>query len=221
MTVYHGFDITIRPTTPTEIPQAATILAEAYNQDIFFKWCVPNDKTRAKIVADYYKVYLRAKGCISHIAEIPEFSETPETPESSESPAPQKTKIIATTIWLPHDTDPSIYEEIERVVGSENAPMFREVAERSHANEPQNTPFYQLVGFGVLKEFQGKGIGCALLKHHIDILDKKGIPTYLEASTPYHGGGVYGKFNYKQFGELMFFTDTAVLYPLFRPAKKA
>jgi len=70
------------------------------------------------------------------------------------------------------------------------------------------------------KEMQGKGIGAALLKYHLDILDELGISTYLEASTPYYGGGVYGKFGYQQAGELMVFTDTAVLYPLWRPAKK-
>jgi len=59
------------------------------------------------------------------------------------------------------------------------------------------------------------------LKHHIDILDPQGIHTYLEASTPYHGGGVYGKFGYQQAGELMVFAPTAILYPLWREARKA
>ena len=196
------YNLTVRPINANEIDQAATLLAQAYNDDIFFKWCVASDEDRPKIVSDYYKVYLRARGCVAHAAESPDMG------------------MIGVSVWLPHDADASIYEEIESVVGAVNLPMFREVAERSHQNEPSDGPFYQLVGFGVLKEAQGRGVGHALLKYHIDILDRAGIPTYLEASTPYHGGGVYGKFNYKQYGELMFFTDTAVLYPLYRPAKK-
>ena len=195
-------DFIVRPINPDEIDKAADLLAKAYGNDVFFKWCVASDEDRPEIVANYYKVYLRAKGCVAYVAENSDMS------------------IIGVSVWLPHDVDASMYEEIESVVGADNVPMFREVAERSHKNEPSDGPFYQLVGFGVLKEFQGRGVGHALLKYHIDILDKAGIPTYLEASTPYHGGGVYGKFGYKQYGELMFFTDTAVLYPLYRPAGK-
>ena len=198
--ITHNF--IVRDTSPNEIDIVANLLAKAYSRDIFFKWCVANDDERHKVVADYYKVYLRSRGCVSHVAESPDSG------------------IIGATVWLPHDADTSLYEEIENVVGPANVPMFREVAERSHNNEPSDGPFYQLVGFGVLEECQGKGVGHALLKHHIDILDQAGIPTYLEASTPYHGGGVYGKFGYKQYGELMYFTDTAVLYPLYRPACK-
>ena len=196
------YDFIVRPINPDEIEKAADLLAKAYHRDVFFKWCVASDEGRPQIVAEYYKVYLRSRGCVSHVAESPD------------------TGMIGVSVWLPHDADVSIYEDIERVVGAANVPMFREVAERSHKNEPSDGPFYQLVGFGVLEEFQGRGVGHALLKHHIDILDKAGIPTYLEASTPYHGGGVYGKFGYKQYGDLMFFTDTAVLYPLYRPASK-
>ena len=192
----------VRPINADEIEKVACLLATAYYHDIFFKWCVDSDEDRHKIVAGYYKVYLRSRGCVAHVAESPDMG------------------IIGASVWLPHDADASIYEEIEKVVGAANVPMFREVAERSHENEPKDEPFYQLVGFGVLKEVQGKGIGRALIKYHLDILDQTGIATYLEASTPYHGGGVYGKFGYEQFGELMVFTDTAVLYPLYRPAYK-
>jgi len=82
------------------------------------------------------------------------------------------------------------------------------------------SPFYQLVGFVIGPQGRGLGLGAKLLGHNLDLFDSMGIPTYLEASTPYHGGGVYGKFGYIPVGELMVFTDTAVLYPLWRPYKK-
>ena len=193
----------VRSINKCEIDKVANLLAVAYYDDIFFKWCVNNDKDRYRIVSEYYKIYLKSRGCVSHVAVKDNISEY----------------IIGASVWLPHDADSSLYEEIERAVGEVNAPMFREIEKRSHANEPTETPFYQLVGFGVLKEVQGKGVGYALLKHHLDILDELGIPTYLEASTPYHGGGIYGKFGYEYFSDIMKFTDTAVLYPLYREAK--
>ncbi|MCL1990124.1 MAG: GNAT family N-acetyltransferase [Defluviitaleaceae bacterium] len=195
-------DFMVRPIKTVEIEEVSKLLASAYHEDQFFKWCVAREEARHQVVAQYYQVYLRSKGCVAHVAQGDDQ------------------RIVGATVWLPHETDARLYEEIERVVGVANAPMFNEVAEKSHANEPTQGPFYQLVGFGVLTGMQGKGVGQALLKYHLDILDEAGVPTYLEASTPYHGGGVYGKFGYEPFGSLMFFTETAVLYPLYRHAKK-
>ena len=192
-------DFTIRPMKPEEIDKAAEFISEGYYDDIFFHWTVENDKDRRKVVTDYYKVYLNAEGCSAHVAETPSG------------------EIIGATVWLPHDVDARIYDEIDEVVGI-YASKFRQVADMSHQNEPKGIPFYQLVGFVTCKQFRGQGIGTALLKHQLDKLDELGIPTYLEASTPYHGKGVYGKFGYQPMGELMVFTETAVLYPLWRPA---
>jgi len=194
-------DFTIRPLTAPDIEKAAALLANAYDKDIFFKWCVPQDEDRLKIVADYYKIYLRSKGCVAHAA------------------VGANEEILGATVWLPHDADAGMYEEIEKAAGI-YAPNFAAVADKSHANEPTEHPFYQLVGFGVSEKAQGRGIGQGLLKYHLDLLDERGIPTYLEASTPFYGGGVYGKFGYAPFGKLMHFTDEAILYPLYREAKK-
>ena len=192
-------NLTIRKIKTEEIDNIASLISTGYHDDIFFKWVVEEDNDRHKIVTDYYKVYLNAKGCVAHVAE-----------------APSK-EIIGATVWLPHDVDASIYDEIDAAAGV-YADRFRAVADKSHDNEPKDMSFYQLVGFVVAKEAQGQGIGTALLKYHLDELDKVGMPTYLEASTPYFGKGVYGKFGYKPFGELMVFSDTAVLYPLWRAA---
>jgi len=182
-----------------EINAVADILSAGYYNDEFFIWSVPSDADRHKVVADYYKVYLGAVGCVAYVAESP-------------------AGIIGVAVWLPHDTDAAIYEEIDRVTGK-YSPQFRAVSDNSHFSEPPMAPFYQLVGFVVTREAQGLGVGSALLQHSLNIFDSMGIPTYLEASTPYFGGGVYGRFGYQPVGELMTFAETAVLYPLWRHAK--
>lgn len=194
-------DIAIRPVRPDEIDKIADLISTGYYNDIFFKWVVENDDHRHKIVTDYYKAYLNARGCVAHAAETPSG------------------EIIGASVWLPHDTDASVYDAIDAAAGI-YAKNFRAVADWSHLSEPPMAPFYQLVGFVIGAQAKGKGLGVTLLKHNLELFDKMGIPTYLEASTPYHGGGVYGKFGYQPVGELMFFTDTAVLYPLWRPAKR-
>ena len=193
--------ITVRPIQPGEIDRVASLISAGYSDDIFFKWTVTSDADRHRIVTDYYKIYLRAAGCVAHVAE------------SSSG------ELVGATVWLPHDVDTSIYDKIDSVVGV-YADRFRAVADRSHLSEPPMTPFYQLVGVVVSKPARKSGIGAMLLKYQLDILDELGIPTYLEASTPYFGGGVYGKFGYRPVGELMVFTESAVLYPLWRPANK-
>jgi len=191
--------IKVRPVKSDEIEKVARFIATGYADDVFFKWCVSHDKNQHEIVTEYYKVYLNAKGCMAHVAEN------------------ASGEVVGATVWLPHDVDASIYDAINEVVGS-HAPHFDEVADKSHANEPTDGPFYQLVAVVTDEKLRGQGIGAALLKYQLDYLDELGIPTYLEASTPYYGGGIYGKFGYKYFGVLMKFAEGIVLYPLFRPA---
>jgi len=194
-------DINVRPIKPDEINAIAALISAGYYHDIFFKWVVDNDDERLDIVTEYYKVYLNARGCVAHVVETADGD------------------IIGASVWLPHDTDASVYDDIDAAAGK-YAPNFRAVADWSHFSEPPMGPFYQLVGFVMGPQAKGKGLGVTLLKHNLDLFDGMGISTYLEASTPYHGGGVYGKFGYRPVGELMVFTDTAVLYPLWRPALK-
>ena len=194
-------EFTIRPIEAKEVDFVADLLSTEYYDDDFFIWSVPDDSHRFSIVSDYYKVYLRSVGCVAHVAEN------------------DKKEIVGAAVWLPHDASEDMYDEIDQVVGI-YAPQFRAVADNSHLSEPNMEPFYQLVGFGVLHSLRGLGIGGALLNYHLEILDKKGIPTYLEASTPYFGGGVYGRFGYQPVGELMVFAEKAVLYPLWRAVGK-
>jgi len=193
--------LTVRPIRAEETGDVAAFISAGYDNDIFFKWAVANDEERLQIVTEYYKVYLNAKGCISHVAETPSKGG------------------VGATVWLPHDVDISIYDDIDRVVGP-YAPQFRAVADNSHYSEPPMGPFYQLVAVVTAKEARRMGVGAALLKYQLDHLDALGISTYLEASTPYTGKGIYGKFGYQPVGELMHFGENAVLYPLWRPANR-
>jgi len=191
----------IRAMKANEIEKVASFISDGYYDDVFFHWVVPDSEHRRRVVTDYYKIYLSAEGCVAHVAEDSEGN------------------LIGATVWLPHDVDADIYDLIDKAAGA-YAPRFRAVADKSHESEPKGVPFYQLVGVVVDKSVQGTGVGTKLLKFQLDNLDKLGILTYLEASTPYSGGGLYGKFGYEHYGELLVFTDKAVLYPLWRKAVK-
>ncbi|MCL2619002.1 MAG: GNAT family N-acetyltransferase [Defluviitaleaceae bacterium] len=190
-------DIRIRPMRPDELGEIAQLISAGYADDIFFEWVVPPADERHAVVARYYEVYLGAAVAYAYVAE-------------------EAGAVVGASVWLPHDVNPAMYDDIDRVV-ERFAPNFRAVADASHANEPKDTAFTQLVGFAVDKHRRGRGIGTALMQAHLSLMDARGIPTYLEASTPFSGGGVYGKFGYSLYGELMVFSQEAVLYPLWRP----
>jgi len=189
----------IRKMLPEEVDAVANFIAKGYADDQFFHWCVDNDVNQEEIVTKYYQVYLRAKGAKVNIA------------------VDNKGNLLGASVWLPHDVDETIYEEIDRVV-EKHQDRFAMVADKSHANEPKNQVFYQLVGIVTDKKAQGQGIGAALLKYQLDQIDQLGIATYLEASTKYDGAGIYGKFGYQYFGDIMNFEDKTYLYPLYRKA---
>ena len=192
-------DFTIRSFRTDEIDDIASFIARGYYHDIFFHWVVGKDSDRHKVVTDYYKVYLNAGGCQAYIAET------------------SANEIIGASVWLPHNVDARIYDDIDKATGK-YASQFRAVADKSHLSEPPMAPFYQLVAIVVDKNIQKRGLGSALLKHQLDKLDKAGISTYLEASSPYRGSGLYSNFNYVPVGEHMVFAENAFLYPLWRPA---
>ena len=192
-------EITIRRTQKEEFDSVAKLMAQAYYNDVFFKWCVPDDGVREQIIYNYYKVYLTSQQCFTCVA------------------VDKNNHLFGAMVWLSNETESWIYEKIEQAVGK-YAPQFAEVAEKSHANEPKGTSFWQLVGFGTSNEARGLGIGIKLMDFALTEFDTMNIPTYLEASTAYvEGKGVYGKFGYRFFSDLMYFDDGKVmLYPLWR-----
>lgn len=195
-------NLTIRPLRLEEIAKVASFIATGYQEDIFFKWVVPKDEDRHSVVSAYYSVYLGAKGAMAYVAED------------------ENGTMVGASVWLPHDVDPSIYEEIDKVAGH-YGPQFQAVANASHDSAPADGPFYELVGFVTRKDLQGQGVGYQLLKTHLDLMDANGTPTYLEASTPFHERSVYRKFGYDHHGgTLTFEKDAAFLYPLYRAAKR-
>ena len=56
--------------------------------------------------------------------------------------------------------------------------------ERDHPEEPH----YYLPFVGVVPEWQGRGLGAALLRPMLDRCDAEGLPAYLEASSPRNRG---------------------------------
>jgi ribosomal protein S18 acetylase RimI-like enzyme len=58
---------------------------------------------------------------------------------------------------------------------------FRKTADAHH---PKSRPHFYLMTIGVEPKFQGQGLGSALLDATLSAIDAKGLPSYLESSSP-------------------------------------
>ena len=89
-----------------------------------------------------------------------------------------------------------------------------EMGEEHHPKEPH----HYLYVIGVKPEAQGKGIGTKLLQHHLDILDQKGIPAYLENSNK-KNNEFYRRHGFKEINEMNLDEDGTSLWGMWRTPK--
>ena len=61
---------------------------------------------------------------------------------------------------------------------------------RMEGRHPRRPPHWYLAIMGVAPEWQGRGLGTALMSPALEALDAAGTPAYLEASTPAQPGAV-------------------------------
>ncbi len=73
---------------------------------------------------------------------------------------------------------------------------------RMEGRHPRRPSHWYLAVMGVAPEWQGRGLGTALMRPALETLDAEGLPAYLEASTPRsralyqrNGFAVTGEFN--------------------------
>lgn len=85
--------------------------------------------------------------------------------------------------------------------------------ERQHPREPH----WYLQAIGTDPSMQGKGLGGALMRHRLALIDAANLPAYLESSKeaniPFYAG-----FGFGLTGEIRM-PEGPILYPMWRPAR--
>lgn len=181
----------VRKVRADELRQVAAVLARAFYDDPPTRWTIPDDGRRERLLRRGFHFYLRKlwfpQGeCLTTAGVAGAAAWLP--------PGGWKVGALRQLLLLPG---------LALAFGRSTGRVLSAIASME-ADHPQEEHFY-LPFAGVLPEWQGKGIGTALLSPVLRRCDRQAIPAYLEASSPVnrrlyerHGFAVIEEF---RFGE--------------------
>jgi GNAT superfamily N-acetyltransferase len=97
--------------------------------------------------------------------------------------------VVGGAVWLPPGAwhlgplkQIAMFPAMVRIAGRDLLRLLRAIS--LIVSEHPHESHYYLPVIGVAPEWQGKGIGTAMLKPVLDRCDREGLPAYLEASSP-------------------------------------
>ena len=102
-----------------------------------------------------------------------------------------------------------------RFDGLSRVDAFRKAADAHH---PKDKPHFYLMAIGVDPRFQGQGLGSALLESTLAKIDAKGLPSYLESSSP-KNVPLYRRHGFEVTKEFRPTPDAPPLWGMWRAAK--
>jgi ribosomal protein S18 acetylase RimI-like enzyme len=179
----------VRKASEKDLPQLADALARAFHDDPGFSHLLPDSDGRTERLRLFFETELASVGIPQGLAWTTE-------------------EVVGGAIWLPPDawrvpvtTTVRELPPMARVFGRRLALAFRSrlLMEGRHPRHPRHN---YLAMMGVAPEWQGRGLGTALMSPALEGLDADRVPAYLEASSPrsrelYRRNGfeVTGEFN--------------------------
>jgi GNAT superfamily N-acetyltransferase len=160
----------VRRASMDDVPAMARTLARAFHDDPAFTWVLRADPRRLRVLQRGFELFLR-RIWIEH-------EETYTT-----------AGVVAVAVWEPPDEwqlpigrQLRMAPAMTRVFGRHLPRLVRALTtlEAKHPREPH----YYLPFVGADPEWQGRGLGGAVLAPVLERCDTEGMPAFLEASTP-------------------------------------
>ena len=161
---------TVRKARPNELGRLAAVLASAFYDDPPIRWVLKDDGRRRSLLERSFGLYLRRLW----------FKQDECYTTGS---------VVGAIVWeLPGQWKVGVVDQLRvlpsmaRINGRLLSRILRAFAavESNHPAEPH----YYLPLVGVEPEWQGRGLGAALMRPILDRCDDERVPAYLEATTP-------------------------------------
>jgi ribosomal protein S18 acetylase RimI-like enzyme len=159
-----------RPVTADELPALAHVLARAFADDPVTAWLFPDDASRLEGIGRFFSdLYVPriALGRDEFYADDDLRGVADWTP-----PGMGHMSALDSLRLLPRMA----------VLFGGRLPRALKVLSYMESQFPKR-PHWHLTFLGTAPEYQGQGIGSALMRQMLDRFDREGTPAYLEAST--------------------------------------
>ena len=153
-----------------ELPRIAGVLGSAFLEDPAVSWLVPDERRRGAMMERAFLLFLErvwfAQGeCYTTEGAV--GAAVWELPGRWQLGAVQQVRLLPALV--------SVYRGL--------TPRVMRALAAMESNHPRDEHYY-LPFVGVTPQWQGRGIGAALLTPILERCDRDGIPAYLEATTP-------------------------------------
>jgi ribosomal protein S18 acetylase RimI-like enzyme len=186
-----------RVATSADAPALSKVLAEAFFDDPVFRWCFSDSARRRQILPQWFELVVRAN--LTH-GEI-------YTTDG----------VIAGAIWLPPnaDDDEQLATALGEVSGEFAGNLFTAFELMAEQHPPE--PHHYLFLLATRPQWQGCGVGSALLRPVLDMCDGDAMPAYLEATSE-HNKALYLRHGFDVVGEIKLPRGPS-MWPMWRSPK--
>lgn len=124
-------------------------------------------------------------------------------------------------LWLPPGVEPDgeamgalMQSTLKGPALMEGAPIMQQMMD-FHPHEPH----WYLPLIGIDPQYQGKGLGGALLDHGLAFADRDGVPAYLESSNP-RNIGLYERHGFERLGQIQNGSSPTLVPMLRKPQRR-
>jgi ribosomal protein S18 acetylase RimI-like enzyme len=186
-----------RRATEEDVPELAQTMAAAFFDDPVIAWLYPEAARRREILPRWFEIVI--EGILPH-----EEIMTTDT-------------VLAGAIWVPPgvEVDERVWTALEKV-SEEYAPRLVECLELLDKHHPGDLHHYLFL-VGTRPEWQGRGLGSAVMRPVLEVCDRDGIPAYLEATSE-NNKRLYLRNGFEVVGEIPL-PDGPSLWPMWRGPK--